>query len=191
LPVLERAFAGFPRGQFANATLFAASFLAYALALDGNHARALELLEEHFPPPAWPSRVQATRYRTVTAAAYLASGRPDDALRELDFILPIARRVGARGHLPTILRLRAETLLHYPSANLEEVQSLCHEARDMAASAGLEPEVAHGLAALGRAHIRAGKAASGREHLAAARKLLRDRGMEYWLRRLDTEAGDA
>jgi tetratricopeptide (TPR) repeat protein len=192
LPFLERAFEALAPGHFANATSFAAAFLAYALALDGKHARALELLDEHFRlPSSGLGPIQRPRYRTVTTAAYLTAGRPDEALRELDFALPIARRAEARGHLPTLLRLRAETLLCYPSADLDEIQSLCHEAREMAASVGLKPEVAQCLAVLGRAQVRARRLESGREHLAEARALFRHLGMEYWLGRLDLKVDDA
>jgi DNA-binding NtrC family response regulator/tetratricopeptide (TPR) repeat protein len=189
LPLLEQAFDAFAPAQYTNATFFAAVFLAYALALDGKHARALQLLDEHFRlPSSGVGPTQRTRYRAVTAAAYLTADRPDEALRELDFILPIARQAGAHGHLPTLLRLRAEALLRYSSTNLGEVQSLCHEAREMAASVGLEPEVAHCLGVLGLAQMGAGKMESGRAHLDAACATLRRLGMEYWLRRLMAEA---
>jgi DNA-binding NtrC family response regulator/tetratricopeptide (TPR) repeat protein len=186
LSILEETLAAVTPGRFANATFFAAAFLAYARALAGQRAGALQLLNEHFRlPSSGFGPIQRTRYRTVTTAAYLAAGRPDEALRELDFILPIARHADARGHLPTLLRLRAEALLHYPSADLYEVQSLCQEARRMAASVGLDPEVAHCLAVHGRAQVRAGGRESGRKYLDEAGVLFRTLGMDYWLARLD------
>jgi hypothetical protein len=109
----------------------------------------------------------------------------------LDFILPIARRADARGHLPTLLRLQAETQLNSSPADLDEIQSLCQEAWKMAAAAGLAPEVARCRGVLGLAQVRAGKIESGRGHLDAASALLQDLGMEYWLRRLATEADHA
>jgi hypothetical protein len=127
----------------------------------------------------------------VTAAARLAAGRPDQALRELDFILPIARHTDLRGHLPTLLRLRAEALLRDPSTSLEEIHSLCEEARAMAAQVGLEPEIARCEGILGLAQVRAGKIESGRAHLTAAFEAFERLGMEYWMRRLMVEAANA
>ena len=192
LPILEQAILSSPPDQFTNAATFAASFLAYALALDGQHARALDLLDTHCRlPVSGLGPLQRTRYRTVTTAAYLAAGHPDNARRELDFVIPIARRVDARGHLPTLLRLRAETLLNFSLADLDEVQSLCQEAWKMAVAVGLQPEVARCRGVLGLAQVRAGKTESGRGHLDAASALLQDLGMEYWLRRLAMEADHA
>ena len=191
LPALQQALAAAPPGQFSHATSFARAFLAYGLALDGQHAPALEVLDEHYRLRAPGASQQSSRFGVITAATHLVAGRPDDALRELDFFVPLARRVDARGHLPTLLRLRAETLLRYSSANLDEVLCCCQEARDLATEIGLRPELAHCLAVLGRAHARAGKTQSGQEHLEAARALFRDLGMDYWLRMLATEADDA
>jgi DNA-binding NtrC family response regulator/tetratricopeptide (TPR) repeat protein len=192
LPLLEQAFAALASGHFTNAISFAAVFLAYALALDGQPARALQLLDDHFPvPPSRTGSPQRTRYRSVTAAARLAAGRPDQALRELDFILPIARHTDLRGHLPTLLRLRAEALLRDPSTSLEEIHSLCEEARAMAAQVGLEPEIARCEGILGLAQVRAGKIESGRAHLTAAFEAFERLGMEYWMRRLMVEAANA
>jgi DNA-binding NtrC family response regulator/tetratricopeptide (TPR) repeat protein len=192
LPLLEQAFAALASGHFTNATSFAAVFLAYALALDGQQARALQLLDDHFPvPPSGTGSPQRTRYRTVTAAARLTAGRPDQALQDLEFVLPIARQAGVRGHLPTLLRLRAEALLRDASTSLEEIHSLCEEARAMAAQVGLEPEVARCDGILGLAQVRAGKIESGRAHLNAACEAFQRLGMEYWLRRLMVEAANA
>jgi tetratricopeptide (TPR) repeat protein len=192
LPLLEEAFSHFPPGQFVNATFFAAAFLAYALALAGQHARAISLLEQYLPlPPSATGRVQTTRYRSATAAAYLAAHRPDRALQELNVVLPIARAADARGHLPTLLRLRGEALLHTGSGELAEIRVLLLEARDIASSIGLEPESARCLAVLGRIDICAGMVASGRELLRRARVALENLGMHFWVRRVEMEIDNA
>jgi DNA-binding NtrC family response regulator/tetratricopeptide (TPR) repeat protein len=192
LRLLEQAFNASPSDHYPNATFFAAASLAYALALAGQHARALQLLDDRFPlPPSGTGSPQRTRYRTVTAAARLAAGRPDQALRELDFILPISRQADARGYLPTLLRLRAEALLRETSPSLEKIHSLCEEARAMAAQVGLEPEIARCDGILGLTQMRAGKIESGRAHLTAACQAFQRLGMEYWMRRLMVEAANA
>jgi tetratricopeptide (TPR) repeat protein len=192
VPVLEEAFALFTPDRSANATLFAAAFLAYGRALAGQQAAALTLLQKHFRLPVTGlGGIQMHRYRTVTTAAYLAAGRPGEALLELAFILPIARQADARGHLPTLLRLRAEALLQQGSADFEEIRTLCEEAHEMATSVGLTVEVAHSLAVLGRAEVLARRTESGRRHLDAARALYRQLDMEYWRARLDDKVDDA
>lgn len=192
LPVLEEAFSHFPPGQLVNAALFAAAFLAYALALAGQHARAISLLERHLPlPPSETGRLQTTRYRSATAAAYLAARRADRALQELDFVLPIARAADVRGHLPTLLRLRAEALLQSGSGQLAEIRALLLEARDLASSVGLEPESARCLAVLGHTDICAGMVASGRELLGRARVAMENLGMHFWVRRAAVEIDNA
>jgi hypothetical protein len=185
LPLLEQALAG---GQ-GHASKFAASFLAYALALDGQHKRAVELVEANvgLEAPGGVSYLQVTRYRTVTIATYVLAGRPEDAFRELEYILPAARRGQAHGHLPTLLRLRAAALLHDASADLDEVQGCLEEARILAAALGMRPEVAHCLSVLGRAQLRAGNIQAGRDHLMSARTLFGDLGMDYWRGAVEAE----
>jgi DNA-binding NtrC family response regulator/tetratricopeptide (TPR) repeat protein len=185
LPILEEAYALFAPDRYANATLFAAAFLAYGRALAGQPVEALALLQKHFRlPDSRLGPTQVNRYRTVTTAAYLAAGRPGEALDELAFMLPIARQADARGHLPTLLRLHAEALLEHGSPDVDEIRALCEEAHRMAASVGLKVEVAHCLAVLGRAEVRARRIDSGRTHLEGARTLYRQLDTNYWLARL-------
>jgi class 3 adenylate cyclase/tetratricopeptide (TPR) repeat protein len=169
--------------------IFVGSMLAYALALDGQHARALAQLDEDVRLRT-SGYIQSTRFRTLIVGTYLAGGRPDDALRELDVVIPIARGENARGHLPTLLRLRAETLMRYAAADLDAVMSCCQEARDLADETGQRPEVARSRAMLGTALVRAGRVRDGRAELDGARASLRALGMQYWADRLDMEWND-
>ena len=188
LPLLEQALAS----KQGHASKFAASFLAYALALDGHHKRAVEVVEANvgLVGPEL-SYLQTTRFRTMTVATYVLAGRAEDAFRELAYILPVARRGQAHGHLPTLLRLRAAALLHYASADLDEVEGCLEEARVLAAALGMKPEVAHCLSALGRVQLRAGNIQTGRDHLMSARALFGDLGMDYWCRAVEAEVNSA
>jgi class 3 adenylate cyclase len=170
-----------------RAGLFALVFLAYARALDGQHQSAVQTLQEYAAQDSTEmrQRTQSSRYRTLTAATYLMTGSITEAQREVEAGLELIQRTDARGHLPPLLRLRAELLLSESSP--DEAAHDCREAIDLATALDLRPEVAHCHLSFSNVYRRTGRREQAREHLRIATTMYREMGMTYWLERVAHE----
>jgi hypothetical protein len=114
------------------------------------------------------------------------SGRLVEAGREVDGGLEIVRRTGAHGHLPPLLRLRAELFLRDGSP--EDATLLCREALDLATALGLRPEVAHCHLGLGAVYRHTRQREQAHEQFTIARTMYRGLDMAYWLAQATDEA---
>jgi class 3 adenylate cyclase/tetratricopeptide (TPR) repeat protein len=160
-------------------------YLAWACLLGGDRVRGLEYLERGLERPPG-ALLQWTRFGTVTAAAYLAAERLDDARRVLAEGLGAVTERGARGYRAPLLRLEAEIALVDGAA--ESAESPAREALAIAEELHMRPEVAHCHATLARIAARAKQPDAGREHGAAALRIFDDLDMAFWARRLSSGA---
>ena len=155
-------------------------YLAWASCLSGQHERGLDYLQRGLERNA-PAALQWTRYGSVTATAYLAAGRPDDARRAIEAGLTAASERGARGYLGPLWRLEADVLLAEGELDLARVRA--GEALAIAEELATQPEIARCHETFGRIATQAGDP-SGAEHFRTARRIFEELGMEYWAARV-------
>jgi hypothetical protein len=140
--------------------------LALACALLGRRDRAAQLLKDaegamRRPLPA------LTRDGALPAAARIAIGHIDEALREIDEGLALVDRLGVRRYRPALLRLRAEALASTPSPSDAPVDCW-QEARALALELNMRPEQVLCDLSLGRFYAQANDSSLARVHLAQA-----------------------
>jgi class 3 adenylate cyclase/tetratricopeptide (TPR) repeat protein len=179
--VLERGLAISQEHDLVNGICVNGIYLAWAALLTGNQARGLECLARGLERPPG-ALLQWTRYGTVTAAAYLAAGRPDEARRVIARGLAEVAARDARGYRAPLLRLEAEVLV----GEGEEVvaRQRVEEALAVAVEIGVPPEIGHCHAALGRIAARLGEKATAAQQLAAAQRIFEELGMAFWAGRV-------
>jgi len=174
IPILERGLAiaeehDVPHGICANGI-----YLAWARCLGGDPARGLEYLDR-----ALERRVTAimqwTRFGTVTAAAYLAGGRPADARRTLGAGTAAATERGAHGYYASRLRLEAEIL--FANGDNAAARPRAEEALAAALKLGAPPEIGHCHRVLAQLSLSS-------EHAASARRIFDELGMPFWSARV-------
>ena len=185
LPILERGLAialehDQPHGVRSNGL-----YLAWVYALLGDQERGLDHLRGAFEQPPGSFDLQWTRYGTVVAGAYLAAHRLDEARAAVAAGLETVEARQAKGHLPTIYRLEADTWA--ARADAARVDRL-EEALKLATTFGLRPEVAHCRLALGRLHLDGGRPDVAKTSLGAAIEMYRGMNMRFWLEKAEAES---
>jgi tetratricopeptide (TPR) repeat protein len=179
--VLERGLAISQEHDLVHGICANGIYLAWAALLTGNQARGLECLTRGLERTPG-ALMQWTRYGTVSAAAYLAAGRPDEARRVIAHGLAEVAARDARGYRAPLLRLEAEVLV----AEGEEAvaRQRVEEALAVAVEIGVPPEIGHCRAALGRIAARLGDKATAAQQLAAAQRIFEELGMAFWADRV-------
>jgi len=181
--ILERGLALSEEHDLVHGICGNGVYLAWACLLGGDRARGLEYLERALERPPG-ALLQWTRFGTVTAAAYLAADRLDEARRVVGEGLAAMTERGAHGYRAPLLRLEAEIAVLDGAA--ERGESSAQEALAIAEELSMAPEVAHCHATLARFAARAKQAEAAREHGAAALRLFDELDMAFWARRLSS-----
>src|SRR5262245_4952105 len=163
----------FPRTA---STLGAAYILANRLA----EARGLleEALERTMARGLMHQRVLITVW---LGQAALALGRPSEAAQLADQALQLSRDNQERGHEAWALCLLGEIGARSGHGDLRQSAEYYRQARARAEALGMRPAVAHALLGLGSLAGAALAPARGRQHIACARAMFREMGMEFWL----------
>lgn len=182
VPILERGLAMSEEHDLVHGICANGVYLAWASLLSGNRTRGLEYLERGLERPAG-TLLQWTRFGTVTAAAYLAAERPDEARHVVSRGLTAAAERGARGYRAPLLRLEAEILLAEGDAGraLERAE----EALTVALELAMRPEVGRCHGTLGKISAHAGDAATAGPHLVSAQRIFEELGMAFWAGRVE------
>jgi tetratricopeptide (TPR) repeat protein len=170
IPILERGLAiaeehGVVHGICANGV-----YLAWALCLAGDKARGLQYIDRALERHA-TGFVQWTRFGTVTAAAYLAAGRPADARRAVSAGMSATGEREAHGYQAALLRLESEILL--AEGNATAARTRGDAALAAALKLGARPEIGHCHALLARL-------SRSSEYAASARRVFDELGMSFW-----------
>ncbi len=181
VPVLERGLAISEEHDLVHGICANGIYLAWAALLTGDRRRGLESLERGLERPAG-AVLQWTRFGTVTAAAYLVAGRPDDARRVVAQGLAAVAERAADGYRAPLLRLEAELLLLDGEA--VAARQRAEEALAVTTRLGTQSETGHCHATLARVAARLGDPGVAGAHRAAARRIFEDLGAAFWAERL-------
>jgi class 3 adenylate cyclase/tetratricopeptide (TPR) repeat protein len=159
--------------------------LALAHALLGERGPAIRQLDRARATVAslGTVRLKFTDYGSLVALTLLALDRLDDARQEVDEGLALAAEHGARGHEPSLLRLRAEILAGQAPDDLEPAFRCAEAALARAREHGMRPLVADCHFTLGKLHDRAGAREHARAEIGTAMALYREMGMRFWVER--------
>jgi len=174
IAVLERGLAIAEEHDVVHGICANGVYLAWARCLAGDRARGLEYLDRAFERHA-TALMQWMRFGTVTAAAYLAGGRVDDARRVVAAGRAAAAERGAQGYSAPLLRLEAEILL--ADGDTAAAQPRAEEALGAALELGAPPEIGH-------CHRVLARVSPSSAHAASARRIFDELGMAFWSARV-------
>jgi tetratricopeptide (TPR) repeat protein len=152
--------------------------LAYAEALSGRAAEAIQSLERIVAQASAMRTVGPARIITYLGEAYLLGGRPVDAARQAARALALARDRGERGNQAWALRLAGEIAVGENLHDVAKAEDHFRQALELADPLGMRPLQAHCLAGFG-------VLTGDRGELAAAADLYRALDMPFWLARLE------
>jgi class 3 adenylate cyclase/tetratricopeptide (TPR) repeat protein len=180
IAVLERGLAISEEHDIVHGICANGMYLGWALLLSGARARGLECVE-HGLERSEGAPLQWSRYGTVSAAAYLAAERPEEARRALSSGSAAMRERGAYAYRVPLLRLEAEILLAEDDARaaLERAEDALSAAEDVQSI----PERGRCHIILSRIAARLGDSATAQRHLVAARQIMESLGLGFWLAR--------
>jgi tetratricopeptide (TPR) repeat protein len=125
--------------------------------------------------------VESTRSGFLSASTHLHAGQYAAAEEALTQGLALAAARNDQGHVPPLLRVRADLLATREWDPAEELRLRLEGVR-LATELGLIPEAAHGHFGLSRYHRRAGDASRVTASLATALDLYRRLQMDWWER---------
>jgi tetratricopeptide (TPR) repeat protein len=190
IPPLERALDVCQRWQIPIWFPRVASCLGSAYAMAGRLEEGLHLLEQ--ATAAAEARGLLVRHVLSIVwlgEAYLRAGRADEALTQARRAHALAEQHREHGHAAWALRLLADIAARHPGTGLDPAGELYVRARELGASLGMRPLVAHCLLGLGSLHRQGGDRARFAEHLAAAAALYREMDMPLGLAETRAEQG--
>jgi tetratricopeptide (TPR) repeat protein len=118
--------------------------------------------------------------------AYLLAGRREDALATAGRGLTLARERGHRVAEAWALRLLAEIVSRPNAPDVETAEGHYRQALALAHELGMRPLEAHCHFGLGEFHRRTGERAKAAQHLATARAMYHEMGMDFWLAKAET-----
>jgi tetratricopeptide (TPR) repeat protein len=115
------------------------------------------------------------------AEAYLAAGRPDQAVEGARLALGLARSYKEPANEAFALRLLGEIASHRDPADVEAAQSHYRGALALAIELSMRPLAAHCHLGFGKLYWRTGKRQQAEEHLSIAMTIYREMDMRFWL----------
>jgi tetratricopeptide (TPR) repeat protein len=150
--------------------------LGYAYVLTGRPAEGVPLLER--------ARGRHPHGRALGGAwlaeAHLLAGRVDEAARQAEQALGLARQQQARGQEAWVLRIAGEIAAGPDGVAVEVAERAYRESMSLARELAMRPLIAHCHVGLGRLYRRAGRPEAARAELEAGLALLRSMGMTFW-----------
>jgi tetratricopeptide (TPR) repeat protein len=175
------------RANFAPLFFLVACDLGQAYALSGRVSEGVALLEEAASRSA-AMRLMPTHAWNVTmlAEAYLLAGRREDATRDAQRGLAMARAHKQRWLEAEGLRILGEILASAERPDTQAARADFEEAARIARDLDLRPLLGRCLLASGTLARRAGDGGA-REYLSQAAALFREMGMRSWLEQAEAE----
>jgi tetratricopeptide (TPR) repeat protein len=194
VPLLERGFELMEMAGLRVATFFngITGSLGTAYLHVGRGAEAITLLEQ--------CRARSIAQKAISdlfigapalAEAYLADGRPDEALEVAWGGVGLASEQGKRGFLGWQLHALAQVQAWRTPADLDAAATHYCEAMTLAEELKMRPLQAHCHLGLGKLYRRIGRPDEARAELATAVAILREMGMAYWLPEAERELAEA
>ncbi len=187
VPCLEHGLAVSREHDLIHGITANSLYLGYSLLLLGDRERGLECLARAFERPLGTFALQWTRYRTVTAGAYLIAAEVERAGAEVSQGLAATTKRDARGYLAPLLRLHAEVFAGREPGDHARALECLKQALALATELGMRPDAAHCHLGLGRLSRRAGKPEQAQEHLITAATMYREMDMRFWLEKAAAE----
>jgi tetratricopeptide (TPR) repeat protein len=178
--LLERAGHLISTWQIAAVAPWRAQVLGRACALAGRQAEALRIFDRFEPRP----QLFGSWIALLKGDAYLAAELLDNALAMARTALDIARRLGERGSEAPALRLLGDAHARLGAPDDETAAAYFREGIAVSEETGNRPQMARCHLGLGLLLRRAGRHDEAFLHLAAARRMLSEMGMTYWLARI-------
>jgi tetratricopeptide (TPR) repeat protein len=184
---LEQGFALCKAMNFRLDIPFVSAFLGYAYALTGRCEDALVLLKQGVDAAA-SLKMMANRawLLGLLSEGRLIAGQPGAAVEAADEALEFARQYREAGWEAWALFHKGEAL-GQRSERSAEATALLEQARARAHALGMRPLAARCDLSLAKLHVGAGDQARSRQHVEAARKALREMGMQRWLQEAESE----
>jgi tetratricopeptide (TPR) repeat protein len=124
--------------------------------------------------------------KLLTLDRALLAGRREDALATAGRGLTLARERGHRVAEAWALRLLAEIVSRPNAPDVETAEGHYRQALALAHELGMRPLEAHCHFGLGELHRRTGERAKAAQHLATARAMYHEMGMDFWLAKAET-----
>jgi transcriptional regulator with AAA-type ATPase domain/tetratricopeptide (TPR) repeat protein len=155
--------------------------LGYGHVLAGRVADGVALLELGQEPHG-----RALRFAWL-AEAHLLAGRVDEAARQAEQALELARQRHQRGQEAWALRIAGEIALGRDPVAVEAAEHAYRESMRLAHGIEMRPLIAHCHMGLGRLYRRVGRPDAAREELEAGLALLRSMGMTHWVGPVEAE----
>jgi predicted ATPase/class 3 adenylate cyclase len=184
---LEQGFALCKAMNFRLDIPFVSAFLGYAYALTGRCEDALVLLKQGVDAAA-SLKMMANRawLLGLLSEGRLIAGQAEAAVEAADEALEFARQYREAGWEAWALFHKGEAL-GQRSERSAEATALLEQARARAHALGMRPLAARCDLSLAKLHVGAGDQARSRQHVEAARKALREMGMQRWLQEAESE----
>ncbi|MGH7358650.1 MAG: hypothetical protein ACREJR_07550, partial [Candidatus Rokuibacteriota bacterium] len=180
--LLERALTLARSWNIADWSSGAASGLAYARMLAGRLSEAFATLQASDTPGHIVTALGAESLRLrYLAHGLLAAGRMEEAAKEAERALEVARHGSERGHEAWLLHLLGDVSIRSDPPDAAMAEARYRAALDLADQRGMRPLVAHCHLALGLLHRRAGDRARTDDHLTTATAMFREMDMRFWL----------
>lgn len=190
---LEQGFALCKAMNFRLDIPFVSAFLGYAYALSGRCDDALVLLKQGVDSAA-SLKMMANRawLLGLLSEGRLIAGQTEAAVGAADEALEFARQYREAGWEAWALFHKGEAIGQRPEGTVEAAM-LLDQARTRAREFAMQPLVARCDLILARLYGGAGDRARSRQHADAARRAMREMGMQRWLQEAESElqAADA
>ena len=152
--------------------------LGTAYALSGRVPEALPLLEQ---AASQGRRGGHALYFVHLSAAYLLTGRTEDALERAQHALSLAKDRRQRGYQAYALYLLGEIAVHHQPPEVEQAKVHYRQALTLAEELGMRPLQAHCHLGLGTLYATTGQHEQARAALSVAIELYRGMEMQFWL----------
>jgi tetratricopeptide (TPR) repeat protein len=182
--LLHRTVGVMEKADTANLLTYTDWAVGYANLLGNRHADAISWFERaRERDTAIHSTVWAALTLAHLAEAYVADGRPDDAVASAEQAIRLAVQYGKQGHEAWARYALGEVLARVEPLDLQPASRALDESLGLARKLGMQPLEAQCLLQLSALPTLALKAR--REHLATATRMFTDMGMKFWLEKAE------
>ncbi len=191
IPMLERAFDICKRWNLPVFLRTTSAVLASGYALSGRLAEALPILEEGEALADSAGIFDTPTAVIAPGTVYLLAGKTENAVQATSRAAERAARCGFRGNEAWTGYFLGEISAGRDPSDVVTAEEHYRQALTLADELGMRPLVAHCHLSLGRLYGRAGNRDKAARHLNNALELFREMGMDFWLKRGETELKNA
>jgi tetratricopeptide (TPR) repeat protein len=191
VPVLERGLAIERFAGLAFLSPFVAAPLGAAYALSGRLGDALALLDAAIGRATTARLIAGHALRLAwQGEAHLLAGQRERAASLGTRAVQVARNHKEQGAEVYALLLLGDVAMHEEPVAGERADDAYRQALDISQRLGMRPLGARARLALGELGLRTGRVVAARDHLEAARALLLEMDMRFWLEKAERLRAD-